>query len=162
MELISGSYRQALLTPLPRFVRHHCLGNTAKVRECLDMRAYPIFDLLACCSFGVGEVAGTYNGDKYLSSGDFSAVPIYDINRLSGVINKKLFTCPVFIAHDHIQPGKSILDSSGEPAVLIAGRVLFFVFLPQESQGDVLAGVQFFKNFLKIGMKQELVDAWGE
>jgi hypothetical protein len=80
---------------------------------------------------------------------------------LSGVINKQLFSCPVFMAHNHIQPGIPFSIVPTVPTVLITVGVLFFVFLPQEGQRHVLSGLQFFVNLMEIWVKQGGVDAWG-
>jgi hypothetical protein len=103
------------------------------------MRTYPVFNLLAHRSFGVGVITGTQDSDEDLCFMYLTGFPVNYIDRLSGIVDKHFLACPVLMAHDYIQPGSPVPIIMAVPAVLVAVRVSFFIFLPQQVQCDVFA-----------------------
>jgi hypothetical protein len=135
-------------------------GNTAVKGKSTNMGAYPVLKTLTGRGFSIGIAAGTKHGYKDLGLVDCTGRSVNYINSLTGIVNEQLFPCPVFMTHDNIETGCPVTVTVAEPAVLVAIRVLLFVLLPEQIESDLLAGLQFFMDFVKVRDKSWLYNTW--
>jgi len=77
------------------------------------------------------------DGDEDLGLADFTGCRVDDIYGLPGIVDKQLFTGPVFMAHDYIEAGGPLTVTLAEPAVLVAVWVLLLVLLPKQVEGNL-------------------------
>ena len=105
-EFFGGVPQKIMVDYVPRnIIRHYGLGNTTEKRKSPDMRADPVFNLLAQCGLGVGVTAGPQDGDKDLGLMYLTGFSVNHVCRLPGVVDEHFLASPMFMAHDDIQPG---------------------------------------------------------
>ena len=71
-----------------------------------------------------------------------TALAVFRIGNRHGhatVVDKQLFACPMILAHDRIKLTAPLTVEVAELAVLIAIRILGFILMLQEHEGDTLS-----------------------
>jgi len=88
----------------------------------------------------VGVAAGPEHGHEEGGLPHLAAARVDVRERVAGPVDEELLAGLVFLTHDHVDaplPGAVVL---AEPGVAVAVRVAGAVLLPEQGQGDVLAG----------------------
>src|SRR5512139_485316 len=115
------------------------LGDTAEELEGMDMGLDPRGEFLGESGFGEGVIAGSQGGYKDLGLSNLSGLGICDLHGLAGIVDKELFSGPVFLAETKIQLLDPLLVVVAESTVLVAIGVGLFVLVPQKLKGDALS-----------------------
>jgi hypothetical protein len=151
------SFPQMVLDYVPRnIIGNHQGSDAAEVLEGARMAADPVRQALAPGGFAVGVVGDTENGDEDRRWPDFAARGIGDRHRLASVVDEQFLARGVRLAQAEREPPDPLPVEGAEAAVAVAGRVLGFVFLPEEVEGDALAP-QFAVHDWPIGVGPSLV-----
>ena len=129
---------------------------TADVFEGAHMAADPVRQTLAPGGFAVGVVGGTEDGDEDRRRPDLAARGVGDRHGLAGVVDEQFLAGGMRLAQAEREPPDPLPIEGAETAVAVAGRVLGFVFLPEEVEGDALAP-QFAVHDRPIGIGASLV-----
>ena len=143
-----------------QIIRDHAMGNGTEITESADMRADPVLQLLGPGRFGIGQVAIAHDADKYLRLTDLAGGGIDNVQGRAAVIDEKLIPGAVFLAHGTIQGLAPLPIEFAELAVLVAGGLTLFVFLPQQHEGEVLVAAQFVMQRVTVGLRQLAGRGW--
>jgi len=79
-----------------------------------------------------GVIAGSQGGDEDLGLVDLSGLRIRDLHRLSGIVDEKLFSRPIFLTKAGIQFFGPLMVETAKLAVLVPFRILLFIFMPEQ------------------------------
>ena len=115
------------------------------------MRVNPVPQVLRPGGFGVGVVAGAQHRDEHLSLANLASLGVRYRNRLTGVINERLFPGAVFVPQHHVKTTLPFAVDLAVPAVGVAKRIRLLVLIPQKLKGYVLPALQFFVNRSAVG-----------
>ena len=118
-----------------QIVGHQDLCGAAEKSKTAGVRAQPVGQFLRPGGFGEGVAGGAQHGDEDLCLANFAGLPVDDWHRLAGIVDEQLFTCTMFLAHDHVDLGGPEPVVLAEPAVLEALRMGESIFLPKQGQG---------------------------
>ena len=122
-----------------QIVRNHDLRHAAQIGKGTDVGGNPVRKALGPGGFGIRIIGGAQNGYKYLSLPRPGGLTVIDRDGHAGVIDKEFLAGTVFLAHDRIDLFGPLPVPVTKLTVLIAGRVLRFMFLPEQGQGDPFA-----------------------
>jgi hypothetical protein len=111
------------------------LGGSLKELEGVDMGFDPGGKVLGQGGLRKGIIAGSQGGHEDVGRVDLSGLGIGDFHRLSSIIDEELFSGPIFLTQTEIQFVDPVLIVITEPAVLVAVRIGFLVFVPQKLEG---------------------------
>ena len=96
------------------------------------MRAGPVRQLLRPGRLGVGEVRGAEHADENLRLADFARRRIDDADPLARIVDERLFSGDMVLAHHRRQPSLEPAQEVAEPAVAVAVGMGLSIFLPQD------------------------------
>jgi len=134
--LVAVSARNARL----QVVGDDQLRGAAEEREGVHVGEKEALRALVLEDLGVGVAAGPEHGQKEGGLPLLAAARVDVRELVAGPVDEELLAGLVFLAHDHVDaplPGAVVL---AEPGVGVAVGVAGAVLLPEQGQGDVLAG----------------------
>ena len=126
--------------PAFEIVGHDDLRHPAKEGKGPNMRGCPVRQRLGPGRLGIGIVGGAQHRHEDLRLAERPGVPVAHRHRLSRIIDEQLLARPMFVAQTAIQGLEPDAISVTEAAVLVAVGMCGLIFLPQQGQGDPLAG----------------------
>jgi hypothetical protein len=103
------------------------------------MAANPVRQALAPGGFAVGVVRGAQHGEEDRCLANFAGHRVGDWHRRAGVVDEQLLARGVRLAQADREPDDPPPIVGAEAAVVVARRVLGFVFLPQQVERDPFA-----------------------
>ena len=96
------------------------------------MSAGPVRQGLRPCRLGVGEIRSAEHADENLGLADFARRRIDDADPLARIVDERLVSSDMVLAHHWRQPPLEPAQEIAEPAVAVAVRMDLPVFLPQD------------------------------
>jgi adenine-specific DNA-methyltransferase len=133
------SFPQMVLDYVPRNIIGNHQGSDAEVLEGAHMAANPVRQALAPGGFAVGVVRGAQDGEEDRRLANFAGHRVGDRHRRAGVVDEQFLARGVRLAQADREPDDPPPIVGAEAAVVVARRVLGFVFLPQQVERDALA-----------------------
>lgn len=126
--------------PAFEIVGDHDLGHATEEGEGPDMRGRPVRQRLCPGRLGIGIVGGPQHGDEDLRLAERPGVPGAHRHGLPRIIDEQLLARPMLLAQTPIQGLEPDAIPVAEAAVLVAVGMLVLILLPQQGEGDPLAG----------------------
>jgi hypothetical protein len=85
---------------------------------------------------GKGIIAGSQSRHKDLSLVDFSGLRIDDLHRLSGIVDEKFLSGPIFLSEAGIELLGPLVVEATKLTVLVSLRTLLLVLMPEKLKGN--------------------------
>ena len=126
---------------ISQVVRGEDLGDPLEEFESMNMGLNPGAEILAEGGLGKGVAARSQGGHKDLGLMDLAGFGIRDPHGLPGIVDKELFSGPVFLTEAGVEFFGPLTVDAAELAVLISLRVLLLVFMPQKLKRHTLGSL---------------------
>ena len=127
-----GIVERGLGDPALQIVGNQQLRRAAEEAEHAHVGAGPVRQLLRPGRLGVGEVRGAEHGHEDLRLADFARRRIGNPDPLARIVDERLFSGDMVLAHHWRQPSFEPAKQIAETAVAIALGMDLSVFLPKD------------------------------
>jgi len=133
-------------------IRHDQSRSAAEEIQRAGVGTDPIRQTASPRGFGVGVAAGAQHRYEDIGGTALAGRRIDYADRVAGVIDKGLFTGPVFLPQHHIQMPGPFAILLAEPTVVGSIGVLLDKLLPEQLQSDIFVGLQLVMDLCEVGL----------